>query len=193
MLFRRPVLEAIARGEISEAYRYWRRPTVATGGTLMTERGQLRVLSVEAIAIGDIGPRDARAAGYPSLDALREDLVPRPGSSLYRIRFAIEGPDPRVSLRECDRISGLEADALWGTLRRMDARSKVGPWTEKVLSAISRHPGSRAIDLAGRCGLEKEWLKRHVRQLKNLGLTESLNPGYRLSKRGEALLRLPRA
>jgi hypothetical protein len=29
-----------------------------------------------------------------------------------------------------------------------------------------------------------------VRKLKELGLTESLNPGYRLSPRGEAYLRL---
>ena len=49
-------------------------------------------------------------------------------------------------------------------------------------------PGSRAADLARQLGRDKDWLKVHIRQLKELGLTESLEVGYRLSPRGEALL-----
>ena len=45
-----------------------------------------------------------------------------------------------------------------------------------------------AQELADRSGYEKEWLKLNVRKLKNLGLTESLHPGYRLSPRGAAYL-----
>ena len=37
-------------------------------------------------------------------------------------------------------------------------------------------------------GLERVVFKRRVRRLKELGLTESLEVGYRLSPRGEVLL-----
>jgi hypothetical protein len=192
MLFKRGVLEAIARGEVTQAYRYWRRPTVKPGGSLMTERGQLRILDIQPVDACDLGPRDARAAGYPTLEALLRDLAPKAGATLFRIRFEVLGPDPRLSLRGRDDLADSDAYALWTSLGRMDKRSPVGPWTTAVLSAIEKQPGMRAAELAQACGLEKEWLKRHVRQLKNLGLTESLNPGYRISPRGKALLRRPR-
>jgi len=37
-------------------------------------------------------------------------------------------------------------------------------------------------------GLEKEAFKLNVRKLKNLGLTESLGTGYRISPRGRSVL-----
>ena len=46
----------------------------------------------------------------------------------------------------------------------------------------------RAEDLAASIGREKLPFKRDVRKLKELGLTESLEIGYRLSPRGVALL-----
>jgi hypothetical protein len=46
----------------------------------------------------------------------------------------------------------------------------------------------RAEDLAASIGREKLPFKRDVRKLKELGLTESLLVGYRLSPRGRALL-----
>ena len=52
-------------------------------------------------------------------------------------------------------------------------------------------PGSRAAraaDLAAWFGRETQPFKTDVRKLKNLGLTESLEVGYRLSPRGEAYL-----
>jgi hypothetical protein len=42
--------------------------------------------------------------------------------------------------------------------------------------------------LAPRAGAELPLFKRRVRQLKELGLTESLEVGYRLSPRGRAVL-----
>ena len=44
-------------------------------------------------------------------------------------------------------------------------------------------------ELAASFGLEKRVFKPRVRRLKELGLTISLSPGYRLSPRGEALLK----
>ena len=48
----------------------------------------------------------------------------------------------------------------------------------------------RAPDLAERVGRETPRFKADVRRLKALGLTESLEVGYRLSPRGRALLAL---
>jgi hypothetical protein len=55
-----------------------------------------------------------------------------------------------------------------------------------VLDLIARNPGVRAPDLAAGLGLETLPFKRDVRKLKELGLTESLEVGYRLSPRGQA-------
>ena len=46
----------------------------------------------------------------------------------------------------------------------------------------------RAPDLAASLGRETLPFKRDVRKLKELGLTESLEVGYRLSPRGRAYL-----
>jgi hypothetical protein len=46
----------------------------------------------------------------------------------------------------------------------------------------------RAEDLAHWVGREKMPFKLDVRKLKELGLTESLNPGYRLSPRGKSVV-----
>jgi DNA-binding IclR family transcriptional regulator len=64
----------------------------------------------------------------------------------------------------------------------------MGPWTYAVLRAIAEHPGLRAADLAETFGRERLAFKRDVRKLKELGLTESLEIGYRISPRGQAVL-----
>jgi hypothetical protein len=57
-----------------------------------------------------------------------------------------------------------------------------------VLRLIADRPGTRAADLAAELGREKLPFKAEVRKLKELGLTESLQVGYRLSPRGRAYL-----
>lgn len=74
-------------------------------------------------------------------------------------------------------------------LSRLDASSRNGPWTASVLTLIAERPGVLAADLAASRGEEKQPFKRRVRRLKELGLTESLRVGYRLSPRGAAFLR----
>jgi hypothetical protein len=105
---------------------------------------------------------------------------------LYRIAFHLAGEDPRLALREDD----LSADA-WATLRkrlaRMDGKA---PWTGRVLDLIAAHPARRAGDLALMAGMERLDFKVRVRRLRALGLTISLETGYRLSPRGQALQRL---
>jgi Mn-dependent DtxR family transcriptional regulator len=73
-------------------------------------------------------------------------------------------------------------------LERLDAAGRRGPWTESVLRLIGANEAVRAQDLADRMGRDKPSFKRDVRKLKELGLTESLERGYRLSPRGRALL-----
>jgi predicted transcriptional regulator len=58
-----------------------------------------------------------------------------------------------------------------------------------VLELIAARSEIPAAELAEAIGREKQPFKRDVRKLKELGLTESLNPGYRLSPRGRAVLR----
>ena len=70
----------------------------------------------------------------------------------------------------------------------MDNRSSVGPWTHETLRMIADQPGVRAPDLAASVGRETKPFKIGVRKLKELGLTESLPVGYRLSPRGRAFL-----
>ena len=52
-----------------------------------------------------------------------------------------------------------------------------------------KRPTVRAAELAEAAGFETRWLKVRVRSLKELGLTESLKTGYRLSPRGRAFVR----
>ncbi len=70
----------------------------------------------------------------------------------------------------------------------MGAKSKDGPWAMRVLSLIEQRPGVLAARLAKSLGMETSLFKPRVRQLKELGLTESLEVGYRLSPRGRAFL-----
>ena len=69
---------------------------------------------------------------------------------------------------------------------RVWTASRRGPWTGDVLRVIAARPAVRAAELAADLGLETQVLKRDVRKLKELGLTESLATGYRLSPRGAA-------
>ena len=73
-------------------------------------------------------------------------------------------------------------------LDRLDRASSHGPWTRSTLALIADHPARRAGDLAEMVGREMPPFKLDVRKLKALGLTESLDVGYRLSPRGRVVL-----
>ncbi|MCY4027675.1 MAG: hypothetical protein OXH75_15360 [Acidobacteria bacterium] len=188
MLLRMAVLERIVRGEVTLVFRRWRRPTVRTGGTLRTAVGLLRILDVAIVDEADVSDVDAADAGYASRAALLADFPSREGRSLYRVRVAFGGADPRIALREQDALSDAEVEGLLRRLGRLDAGSAKGPWTLRALAAIEEHPGVVSTTLAERLGCERTWLKPQVRKLKNLGLTISLRVGYELSPRGRVVL-----
>ncbi len=98
------------------------------------------------------------------------------------------GDDPRIALRSQDRLTALDLAEIMRRLERLDKASRHGPWTVTTLRLVGAEAGVRAGDLATRVGQEKEKFKLNVRKLKNLGLTESLETGYRLSPRGRSVL-----
>jgi hypothetical protein len=184
MLFRQDVLRRIADGEVTLAFRRWRRPTVKAGGTLRTRVGVLAIESIQVVEERDVTDADARRAGAEDRDAL---LAALPGDGpLHRIEFRLAGPDQRIALRARSDISPAERAEIDARLARLDAASRHGPWTATVLGLIAERPGTRAPDLAASLGRETAPFKADVRKLKELGLTESLRVGYRLSPRGRA-------
>lgn len=185
MLFRSDDVKGIFAGEITLAFRRWKRPTVKAGGTLRIPNGVLAIEAVEIVEPADVTDRDARRAGRESRAQLMAELEKYPDGDLYRIRFRLRGGDERVALREKADLSESELQTLLQSLARMD---RAGAWTRKALSAISRSPGKRAADIAGALGFETLAFKTRVRKLKALGLTESLEVGYRLSPRGRKVL-----
>ena len=180
----------LADGSITLAFRRWRKRMASPGGRQRTPIGELAVDAVDAIEPADVTEADARAAGY--LD--REDLlaeVDRHGhadGTLYRIALHLAGPDPRVALRERSEVTDDEWAQLVARLERLDRASRHGPWTATVLRLVAERPGVRAPDLAASLGRDTRPFKTDVRKLKELGLTESLEVGYRLSPRGRTVL-----
>lgn len=188
MLFRADTLDGIRTGRVTQAVRRWRRPTVRAGGTLTTAAGVLAIDSVQRIDASELTEDDARAAGAASLEELREAPHLRRDGDLYRIRFRLVGEDPRIALRELAEVTDDEMAEILGRLARLDRASRHGEWTTATLELIAERPGVRAGDLAGSVGRETQPFKTDVRKLKALGLTESLEVGYRLSPRGETVL-----
>jgi hypothetical protein len=147
--------------------------------------GVLEVTSIEIVELGDLDDAAARDAGLSSREELVRLLSSREGD-VFCIGLRYVGPDPRVELRE--RLPDqAEIEQITARLSRLD-RGPQGPWTEATLEIIDRHPERRAEDLAGMLGRVKKPFKLDVRKLKELGLTESLRVGYRLSPRGRAVL-----
>ena len=154
---------------------------------MKTPVGELDIDSVQIIDIGSISAEDAGRAGFESLDQLLFELDRRSEGDVYRIGFGRLHADPRIELRRTVAV-GEDLEEALVRLERMDSRAADGPWTVGTLRELARRPGVRAGDLCESVGQEKDTFKRNVRKLKNLGLTESLAVGYRLSPRGEALL-----
>ena len=159
---------------------------------LGTGRRRVRILIGSVMVVDPTTITDAQAAraGYRSAAPLLDDLRGDVSVPVYRVEFALlDEPDPRAELAASDLLSPADLADLERTLDRMDRTAEDGPWTRDVLRVIDEHPGTRAADLAE--GLRRDLVafKRDVRRLKELGLTESLAVGYRLSPRGRALLR----
>lgn len=178
------VARGVFSGDVDRVYRRWARTRVHAGSTLRTAAGVVEVVAVDEVSPDTISDDDARAAGSTSAVEVRRSLRGIAADPVFRIRLRTVGADPRERLRESvDDLTGITA-----RLDRLDRASRHGAWTRETLRLVADHPGERAADLADRVGRERNPFKLDVRKLKNLGLTESLEVGYRVSPRGAAFL-----
>lgn len=190
MLIERRHHQGIRDGTVTVMFRRWKRRQVTAGNTYRTAAGRVVVDEVTEVAPSRIRSADARAAGYPSVAAAVADLRGTPGDPVFLVRLHLaEDEDPRAALAAATELSTEDIAEIARRLARYDEASTHGPWTEQTLAIIQRRPAVRAGDLAAELGREMLPFKVDVRKLKNLGLTLSLEVGYRLSPRGEAYLR----
>jgi hypothetical protein len=188
VLLNRATAEGIADGTITLVLRRWDAPRAKTGGTQRTPVGTIRVDAVTERPGGyRVSSAQAIAAGYPSARAAQAELDRRPAGHTYLIAVSFMAPDERPALAADDVLTDADVAAITARLDRWDAVAT--PWTREYLTMIGDNEAVRAPDLAARVGLDVPRFKRRVRQLKGLGLTISLDVGYRLSPRGRAYLR----
>jgi hypothetical protein len=182
MLFRQNVLQGITEGRVTLALRRWRRSPPAAGSTLRSPVGVLVLERVTVIEEGDITQDDVQRTGM-SLRELQRSISG--DGTLLRIELRLAGEDPRIALR--GRRPNHEHAEIAAGLDRLD-RAASSPWTGRYLQLIATHPGTGARTLAADADTDLPRFKRRVRQLKEFGLTESLETGYQLSPRGHAVL-----
>jgi len=189
VLFEQRFWAGITDGSVTVTFRRWKRPQVVAARSYRTPAGLVAVDAVDIVDESAISDEEARRAGYDGGADLIADLRGDPGLPIYRVRFhPLAGPDPRAVLAAADELTEADVAEIDRRLARLDRASSHGPWTAAALIAIADHPGRRAADLAASFGRDVQAFKTDVRKLKNLGLTISLEVGYRLSPRGAAYL-----
>lgn len=86
------------------------------------------------------------------------------------------------------KLTKTEVKTAIAELGRLDKASGHGAWTITALRLIDKYPARRTPDLAASQRRDIQSFDQEVRKLKELGLAESLEIGYRLSPRGRAVL-----
>jgi hypothetical protein len=169
--------------------RRWDAPPARAGATQRTPAGTTRIDGVTAHpGRYRVTAAQARAAGYPDAKPAQAELDRRRASHTYVIAVSYLSPDERPDLAADNALSAADVAVIAARLARWDAAADAA-WTRPYLKLIGANEAVRAPDLAARVGLDVPRFKRRVRQLKGLGLTISLDVGYRLSPRGRAFLR----
>jgi hypothetical protein len=187
----------IADGSVTVTFRRWKRRQVIAGhryrtGHRIVGRMMIEVDDVREVDPSEITNTDARRAGFPDAATLVGQLRGDPELPVFRIAFhVVDEPDARSVLAASAALTVDDREEIDRRLDRLDRASSHGPWTRAVLEVIAPRPATRAADLAAGFGRETQPFKTDVRKLKNLGLTESLEVGYRLSPRGAAYLERP--
>ncbi|MBK5221676.1 MAG: ASCH domain-containing protein [Acidimicrobiia bacterium] len=181
--------DEIRAGTVTVTFRRWARRQAVLGNRYRTLHGIIEADAVDVVNPDGVTAADAHRAGYPSVEELLSAVPGDPTRPLYRVEFhLVDEPDPRAELAADDDLGDQDRADIDGQLDRLDRASSHGPWTRATLALIAEHPAVRAADLAATVGRETAPFKLDVRKLKNLGLTESLEVGYRLSPRGRAYL-----
>jgi hypothetical protein len=189
VLINRVTAAGIAEGRIAVVLRRWDAPRAKAGGTQRTPAGTIRIERViELPADHRVTRAQAIAAGFPDGKAAQAELDRRPAAHTYVITVSYLAPDERHALAAADQVTADEVASISDRLTRWDAASSDGPWTRQYLELIAANEALRAPELATMMGQETARFKRRVRQLKGIGLTISLEVGYRISPRGKAFL-----
>ena len=187
MLFTAATLRGLTEGKVNCTYRRWEVVRPKVGSRFTTPAGVVEVTSLAAADEDRLTDQDAADAGFDSVAALVRWTSAKGRGELYRVGIVVAGPDPRLALRGSAKLGPADVSALSARLDRMD-RAADQPWTRSTLRQIQRLPGVVSTELAAEVGQERRAYKLRVRRLKALGLTESLERGYRLSPRGQAYL-----
>jgi hypothetical protein len=187
VLFTAPTLRGLTEGRVNCTYRRWEVVRPKVGSRFTTAAGVVEVTSITAADEKQLTEEEAADAGFDSVAALVKWTSAKGQGDLYRVGIILAGPDPRVALRGSAQLAAADVSALSARLGRMD-RAAEQPWTHSTLRQIQRQPGVVSTELAAEAGKERRTYKLRVRRLKALGLTESLERGYRLSPRGQAYL-----
>lgn len=189
MLFSKSAWAGLADGSITVTFRTWAKPQAKAGGRYRVAGMLLEATSVQQVEVGSLTEADAVAAGEGTLVTLLGRLgEPAPTATVWRVDLRYVGIDDRIERRTVAELTNDDIAALRTRLDRLD-RSAGKPWTRTTLQLIEKYPGVVSTALARHTGQERPAFKINVRKLKEMGLTESLDVGYRLSPRGEALLR----
>lgn len=189
MLFKQIHLVGIKSGEITVAFRKWKRVSVKSGSLLHTSVGLLEIGEIRVVNEIDITEEEAIQAGFISKKQLLKSFLSNNGGHIFKISVRYHSEDPRIKLREETVISEQRYTDLKKKLQKLDDYSKYGHWTNKVIYTIKENPNLHTIGIAKLTGFEKEWLKLNIRKLKNLGLTISHTVGYEISPLGNEYLK----
>jgi hypothetical protein len=187
MLFTAATLRGLNEGRVSCTYRRWDVVRPKVGSRFTTSAGVVEVTSISRADEQQLTEQDAAEAGFDSVADLIKWCRAKGNGDLYRIGITLAGPDPRIELRRKDNLDPADVTTLNAKLDRMD-RAAENPCTRNTLRQIQRMPGVVSTELAAEVGQERQAYKIRVRRLKALGLTESLDRGYRLSPRGQGYL-----
>lgn len=190
MLFSADAWPKLADGSITLTVRTWSRPQAKAGGRYRVAGMLLEATDVRQVRVDELTEADAVACGEDGLAALLRRLGDLPPDRLvWRVGLRHVGEDDRAVRRREAAPSDEQLAELRTRLERLDRRATGKPWTHTTLRLIAQYPGVVSTALARHTGQDRPAFKVNVRKLKELGLTESLGTGYRLSPLGEALLR----
>ena len=189
VLFPQRFWAGLADGSVTVTFRRWSAPRAKVGARHRTPAGVLEVLAVDRVAVAAIDDADARRAGFTDRAALLADLGGRRGRPAVAGRAPPRGPGSPPAAAGDRPLepsgAGRAAPAARTTRPGQPTRSldRGHPPPHRRSSPRSWRP-----TWPGRWAANGWPFKADVRKLKELGLTESLTVGYRLSPRGRAVL-----
>ena len=190
LLFKKAFWEGLTSGAITLTFRRWKKSHVRPGGRYRCHPiGVLEVDDVKVVPVSSLTVRDAKRAGFPSLEVLLAylgELGPiDDATEVHRVELHHGGDGDRVPMALEDQLTAQDVAGIREKLARLDAKA---PWTTQTFGLIEKHPRIAASKLAATIGRDTAAFKADVVKLKKLGLTQSFEVGYEIAPRGRAYL-----